>query len=92
VGGGELYVKEISERLASRGRHVTVLAMNSRGLVDQRGKRLRGSDVINAVSVKRLHNTYKLHDWLTNIRGAFRALSLVLSRNQFELLRPAPTA
>jgi glycosyltransferase involved in cell wall biosynthesis len=90
MGGGELYVKEISERLASRGHDVTVLAMNSRGLVDQRGKRLPGSNVINRVTVKRLHNTYKIHHQLTNMKGGLRALSLALSRNQFELLRISP--
>ena len=90
MGGGELYVKEISERLASRGHDVTVLALNSRGLVDQRGKRLPDSIVINGVRVKRLHNTYKRHDQLTSMKGVLRALSLTLSRNQFELLKITP--
>jgi glycosyltransferase involved in cell wall biosynthesis len=56
-GGGELYVKEISERLAARGHDVTVLAMNSRALKGEAGRRLTSREEINGVKVTRLHNT-----------------------------------
>jgi putative NADH-flavin reductase len=64
VGGVELYVKKISERLARRGHDVTVLTMNSRGVSSGNGDSLKEKDVINQVKVARLNNTYKLHERL----------------------------
>ena len=52
MGGGEIHIKELSERLARRGHDVTVLALNSRGLSD--GSRLRPREVVNRVKVVRL--------------------------------------
>ena len=90
MGGGELYVKEISERLASRGHQVTVLAMNSRGLSHGNGRPFPSSDVINGVSVTRLNNTYKLHRRVFALRGAHRALGLALDADRLRLLSNTP--
>lgn len=89
-GGAELYVKEISERLAARGHEVMVLAMNSRALKGEGGRRLRSSEQINGVRVIRLHNTYRLHRRLLSIRGAHRALSLTFGHDRAQMLSIAP--
>jgi glycosyltransferase involved in cell wall biosynthesis len=89
-GGGELYVKEISERLAARGHDVKVLAMNSRGALGRDGARLQSREVINGVTVNRLANTYKLHGQLMGIRGAHRALGLAIDADRFNMLASGP--
>jgi glycosyltransferase involved in cell wall biosynthesis len=90
MGGGELYIKEISERLAWRGHDVTVLAMNSRGLSGGNGDRLKAREVFNRVKVTRLNNTYKLHERLLGMRGAHRLLGLALNRDRLKMLSISP--
>jgi glycosyltransferase involved in cell wall biosynthesis len=90
MGGGELYVKEISERLARRGHDVTVLTMNSRGLSDGNGDRLKVSEIINGVKINRLNNTYSLHDRLLRLRGAHKLLGLALNEEQLKMLSISP--
>ena len=51
-GGGEVFIKEVSERLAARGHQVTVLAMNSRGMRREDGARLPRREAINGVQVR----------------------------------------
>jgi glycosyltransferase involved in cell wall biosynthesis len=90
MGGGELHIKELSERLARRGHDVTVLAMNSRGLSDGNGDRLKPSELINRVQVTRLNNTYKAHECLLGMRGAHRLLGLALNRDRLKMLSTSP--
>jgi glycosyltransferase involved in cell wall biosynthesis len=90
MGGGELFVKEISERLASRGHHVTVLTFNSRGLTHENGGPLLAADVINHVNVMRLNNVYKLHRRLFALRGVHRALGLTLGAEKSRMLSVTP--
>ncbi len=92
LGGAELYTKEISERLAARGHDVTVLAMNSRGLSDANGDRLKPREVVNGVKVERLNHAYKLHERLLGLRGAHRLLSLALARDRFKMLSLSPVS
>src|SRR6185503_6611050 len=90
VGGGELFIKEVSERLAARGHDVTVLAMNSRGVRAEDGGRLKDKEIINRVNVVRLQSTYRLHERLFGIRGAHRLLGLALTREQLKMLSVSP--
>lgn len=89
-GGGELYVKEASERLAARGHDVTVLAMNSRGTSDADGRSLPREQVIGGVRVRRLNNWYTVHQRILAIRGSQRALCLVLGDDRFRMLSVSP--
>ena len=90
VGGAELHIKELSERLVRRGHDVTVLAMNSRGLVDDNGNSLKARELINRVKVKRVNNTYELHQRLLSMRGAYRMLGLALTRDRLNMLSISP--
>jgi glycosyltransferase involved in cell wall biosynthesis len=90
VGGAELHIKELSERLAGRGHDVTVLAMNSRRLSDASGHGLKHMELINRVKVKRVRNTYELHERLLSIRGAYRVLGLALTRDRLDMLSLSP--
>jgi glycogen(starch) synthase len=89
-GGGEIYVKEVSERLAARGHDVTVLAMNSRGVSGPDGAPLPRREVINRVAVRRLNNSFKLHQRLLRIRGAYMALGLTLGLDRSKMLFISP--
>src|SRR5262245_35030527 len=90
VGGGELYIREISERLASRGHDVVVLTMNSRSLTGRNGERLPDREVVGQVRVQRLNSTYKVHERLLSVRGAHRALSLAFSAEKSRMLASSP--
>jgi len=92
VGGGENYIKELSERLVGRGHDVTVLAMNSRGLSDGNGHRLRSWEWINRVKVHRLNNTYRLHERLFSLRGAHRLFGLALTPERLNMLSISPVS
>lgn len=69
LGGAELYIKELSEGLASRGHEVTVLTVNVRNFLDLwHGVygRLPDTEIINGVKVIRFHpNGQVLGSWLT---------------------------
>jgi len=77
MGGGEWYVRQISERLAARGHDVTVVTANSRGIRGAGGKPLAPSEMMNGVKVVRLNRTYALHERVLRTRGVYRALALV---------------
>jgi len=89
-GGAELYVKEVSERLAARGHDMSVLALNSRGLTDVTGATLPSHDVINDVRVRRLNHTYTLHRRFFRVRGTHRALALALDGDRLQMLSSTP--
>jgi glycosyltransferase involved in cell wall biosynthesis len=89
-GGGELYVKEVSERLASRGHEVIVLALNSRAVSGRNGESLPKIEVINRVQVRRLNNSYEIHRRLLGIRGAYRVLGLALGADRLNMLSISP--
>jgi len=90
MGGAELFTKEVSERLAARGHEVTVLALNSRGLAARDGERLQSREIVNGVRVRRIDGTYQLHARMLNTRGAYRALSLVLSGDRLQMFLAGP--
>lgn len=90
MGGGELFVREISERLAARGHDVTVLAMDSRGLSGGNAHRLKAQEVINRVNVNRVTGTYELHERLLGVRGAHRLLGLLLGPDRRDMLSTSP--
>lgn len=90
TGGGELYVKEVSERLALRGHDVTVLTMNSRGASGRNGEPLARSEVLNGVAVRRLRSSYRWHERLLRIRGAHRVLGLALGTDRSQMLSLSP--
>jgi glycosyltransferase involved in cell wall biosynthesis len=92
MGGAELFIKEVSERLAARGHDVTVLTMNSRGTTGSGGRRLPAADELNGVRVHRLNNTYKRHRQLLGIRGVHRALGLAIDRDRLDMLAVTPVS
>src|SRR5436190_606772 len=89
-GGGEFFIKEVSERLAARGHEVTVLAMNSRGLRLEGGARLPRREAINDVQVRRLNHTYEMHQRFFALRGAHRALALAFGTDARAMLSATP--
>jgi glycosyltransferase involved in cell wall biosynthesis len=89
-GGGELYVKEVSERLAARGHQVTVLALNSRGAAGRNGEDLPSNQVIEGVTVRRLNNSYRVHQRLLRIRGLQRTVGLALGADRSNMLSISP--
>ena len=92
AGGGELWIREVSERLAARGHDVTVLALNSRGIRDNRGQNLPSEDVLNGVTLRRLNSTYRLHERFLGIRGAQRALQVVFGGDRMRMLSGSPVS
>jgi glycosyltransferase involved in cell wall biosynthesis len=90
VGGGELYVKEVSERLAQRGHDVSVLTLNSRGVGLRSGALPPESETINRVRVRRLNHTYAAHHRFLRIRGVHRLLGLFLGRERAGMLTISP--
>lgn len=89
-GGAELFVKEVSERLVSRGHEVTVLAMNSRNTRLRNGDLPASTEVLNGVKITRLNRTYRLHRRLFGIRGVHRVLRVMLGSTRSEMLGVAP--
>ena len=84
MGGSDIHIKEISERLARRGHDVTVLTMNSWGVSEPDG-RLKDAEVINDVKVNRFRPAGTLHDLFNrvlSIRGGHRLLGLTMSRDE----------
>lgn len=94
LGGSDVHIKELSERLARRGHEVTVLTANSWGLNDHGGKdRLSDSEVINGVNVHRFRAPGRVHKWFQqslNIRGAHRILSLAVGGGRLQMLANSP--
>lgn len=90
TGGGEIYIKEVSERLARRGHDVTVLAMDSRGLLGKNGHALKAREVIGQVSVNRMTTAYRLHERVFRLRGVHGLLGLALGRDRLAMLSTSP--
>jgi glycosyltransferase involved in cell wall biosynthesis len=89
-GGGEFFIKEVSERLAARGHQVTVLAMNSRGMRREDGARLPRREAINGVRVHRFNHTYQMHQRFFGLRGAHRTLALAFDTDARAMLSATP--
>ncbi|MGH7146330.1 MAG: glycosyltransferase family 4 protein [Nitrospiraceae bacterium] len=97
LGGAELHVKEISERLASRGHDVTVVTANVRscwGLEQGRHGALPEVEVINGVKVVRFRPDGGLvgkaiDKWL-RLKGGYRSANLVLTAERLEMLLRGP--
>lgn len=89
-GGGELYIKEVSERLARRGHHVTVVAMDSRGISGRNGHELKAREVIGQVNVSRLTTAYRLHERVFGLRGTHRLLGLMVGADRLAMLSTSP--
>ncbi|MBC8087777.1 MAG: glycosyltransferase, partial [Phycisphaerae bacterium] len=89
-GGGEFYIKEVSERLAARGHEVTVLAMNSRGTRREDGARLLRREAINDVQVHRFNHTHEMHQRFFALRGAHRMLALAFDTDARAMLSATP--
>jgi glycosyltransferase involved in cell wall biosynthesis len=92
MGGSDIHIKEISERLARRGHDVTVLTMNSWGVSEPDG-RLKDAEIINDVKVNRFRPAGTLHDLLNSvlsIRGGHRLLGLTMSLERIQMLAVSP--
>jgi glycosyltransferase involved in cell wall biosynthesis len=92
VGGAELHLKELSERLASRGHAVTVLTADVRTAEDLWPGRPGGlprSEVINGVAVERWPpgggRLGALLRWSQHIRGGYRIGRLLFGRDGLEM-------
>jgi glycosyltransferase involved in cell wall biosynthesis len=88
VGGAELHLKELSERLASRGHAVTVVTANVREAGDLwpgRAAGLPDSEVINGVEVVRLPpdggRLGALIRWAQDVRGGYRISRIVFGQH-----------
>ncbi len=96
-GGAERHVKEVSERLVSRGHQVAVLTTNARddrNLYDGIGSALPKIELIDGVRVIRLRTRPGLFamglDVLLNLRGGYRLFSTVLTPSGLEMLSLHP--
>src|SRR5688572_25039817 len=63
VAGAESYTKELSERLARRGHHVTVLTMNV--TAPHLGKAPAVTDVLNCLTVRCFQTAGRVHGLLS---------------------------
>src|SRR5467141_2129602 len=81
VGGGELHLKAISERLVKKGHQVVVFTQRRTFLSPEVDRTLRKSEVINGVLVRRFAPFVllsKLVDRLAKLRGGYRVLRMLL--------------
>ncbi len=96
-GGAQRHVKEVSDRLVSRGHQVTVLTTNAkdnRNLIDGTDDALPKAELIDGVRVFRLRATPGLLaaglNGLVNLRGGYRLFSALLSPSGLEMLSLHP--
>ncbi len=96
-GGAQKHVKEVSDRLQSRGHQVTVLttnAKNDRNLIDGIEEALPKVELIDGVRVFRLRATPGLLakglDGLVNLRGGYRLLTALLTPSGLDMLSLHP--
>ncbi len=96
-GGAQRHVKEVSDRLVSRGHQVTILTTNAkddRNLIDGIEDALPKIELIDGVSVFRLRASPGLFamglDGLVNLRGGYRLLSALLTAGGLEMLSLHP--
>jgi len=93
VGGAEHQLQEISERLAARGHHVTVVTQQHRGVTDRPDPSLPTRAVVNGVEVHRLRPRAWPSAWLQRVLrvpGAWRVLSGWLGTPQLRALVDGP--
>src|ERR1700730_9220158 len=96
VGGAETYLQQVSERLARRGHEITVFATHgsiSSRLPAGNHLKLRKSEVINRVTVKRFEPGGHFLRWLNAFlrrRGSYRFLRMFMSLEQIEMLSGGP--
>lgn len=97
VGGGELYLKALSERLAARGHDVTVVTANVRScweLGQGRYGALPEVEVINGVRVVRFRPdgglVGKAIDTWQRLKGGYRSGSLLFTAEGLEMLLRGP--
>jgi glycogen(starch) synthase len=81
VGGAEIHLKELSERIAAMGEDVLVMtshASNGESLVAPLQERTIpvSAETVNAVKVKRLRINYWLYQLLFKMRGTYRLQKL----------------
>lgn len=97
IGGAQWHLKEVSERLASRGHHVTVFTANVRKETDL-GLGIDGGlaqyEVINNVHVRRFSPNssfiYSVLDKWRRLKGGYRSLSLLLTREGLDIILEHP--
>jgi glycosyltransferase involved in cell wall biosynthesis len=98
LGGAELHLQKLSEGLAARGHHVTVLTANACKPWDLWAGRSAGLpevEVIGAVRVRRFQPDGGLlgsilDGWWQSIPGGYRSSSLVFGKQGLELLLRKP--
>ncbi len=97
TGGAERHVKEVSERLASRGHEVTVLTTNVKcdsDLVAGVGSELANLEFLNGVRVVRLRGIpgrlAMVLDACLEVRGGYRTFSTLLTPSGLEMLSSPP--
>ncbi len=97
TGGAERHVKEVSERLVSRGHNVTVLTTNAKhdhNLYDGIDGALPKIEQVEGVRVIRLRAGPGLFatglDLLLNLRGGYRLFSALLTPSGLEMLSLHP--
>ena len=97
IGGAERLLQEVSERLAARGHHVTVLtfdAATQRDLSAARGAGLPPREQKNGVTILRLDpaggRLQRMHEWWLRQRGGWRTTEWLFGPEfDFELGRPS---
>jgi glycosyltransferase involved in cell wall biosynthesis len=90
TGGAELFVKEVSERLVSRGHDVTVLTMDSRIARLRDGNLPASEQTLNGVHIRRLRRAYQMHQRLLSIPGVYRALKMLFGESRATMLAITP--
>ncbi len=98
LGGAELYLRKLSEGLASRGHEVTVLTANVRNIRELATGIYGGlpdEEVIGAVKVRRFRPDggvlgSVLEGWHSHVRGGYRSLSLLLGKEGLDLFLERP--
>jgi glycosyltransferase involved in cell wall biosynthesis len=95
-GGAEIYLQQVSERLARRGHEITVFATHG-SLSSRRAPanqlKITKSEVINLVTVRRFEPTGHFLRCLRaflRLRGSYRFLRMFMSLEDIEMLSSGP--
>ena len=87
VGGTETHVQRVSEGLAARGHHVTVLTIRGHGATEALAP--LGSELVNSVHVIRFAENVLL-ERLVRLRGAYRLLGALKRQHQARMILRGP--
>jgi len=87
VGGLEVHVQKVSEGLARRGHHVTVLTMQEDGAPSSPASPT--SELLNSVRVLRFPENHSAHR-LWKLRGAYRLLRPIASDDRVQMITRGP--